>query len=101
MPFHWFLLLLLGVATSTDGVSRGIPNLPVYSPGDGGRTCFRIPSLVVAGDVLYAFAESRSIPGDGCFPAKPVKGDGRTAIVFRTSTDGGATWSSNFTDLCE
>ena len=98
---RFFMLVFPALAVAlTAATSQIVTNTPVYSPGDGGKTCFRIPSLVAVGDVLYAFAEARSNAGDGCFPIKPVKGDGRTSIVFRTSTNGGLTWNPGFTDIC-
>lgn len=74
--------------------------LGLFRPGDGGRTCFRIPALVQGPGKLFAFAESRTGAGDGCYPEHPVPGDGRTSIVVRWSSDDGASWSPGFTDIC-
>jgi hypothetical protein len=77
-----------------------VVNIPLFQPGEANRTGFRIPALLAVGPrTLYAFAESRTGNGDGCFARHPVVGDNRTAIVFKTSTDGGTVWS-DMTDLC-
>ena len=80
-------------------LSSPTPLTPVFVPGEEGRTIYRIPSLLSVGDTLFAFAEPRTGSQDGCYPLHPAKGDGRTAIHFKTSTDGGKSWS-NMTDIC-
>ena len=46
----------------------------VFSFGEGGWPCTRIPSVVLAGGgVLVAFAECRARVGDGCQPKAVIK----------------------------
>ena len=93
------LAVLLVLAVQCGCLSSPTPLTPVFVPGEEGRTIYRIPSLLSVGDTLFAFAESRTGSQDGCYPLHPAKGDGRTAIHFKTSTDGGKSWS-NMTDIC-
>eukprot|EP00664_Eupelagonemidae_sp_cell27_P005762 gene5762-8710_t len=81
----------------------GGPQTDVFWPGMEGRTCFRVPALLTVGRMLFAFALSRW--GDACFnddnhPLRPVRGDNRTAVVFRKSEDHGQTWGA-MVDICE
>ena len=85
-----------------NGNSICIPS-DLYKPGDGipngeNFTCFRIPAIVEASNVLIAFAEGRRYVGDNCYPRNPIPGsapskaNGTSAIVLRRSMDGGQTW---------
>ncbi len=65
----------------------GTPLTPVFVNGQEGYACYRIPSIVRAGDgSLLAFAEGRR---DNC-------GDfgGVIRVVMKRSTDNGKTWSA-------
>ena len=92
--------MCISAAFWTIAALADVPSVALFRPGDGGRTCFRIPTLINAGDSLLAFAESRTGVGDGCYPRQPAPGDGRTSIVFRRSDDGGTTWTTGFSDAC-
>ena len=77
-----------------------VPSIPLFVPCENNRTGFRIHALLSVGNsTLYAFAESRTGNGDGDYAKHPCPGDNRTSIVFKTSTDGGKTWSE-MTDIC-
>ena len=63
-----------------------LPSVPVFSPGDGGVTCYRIPSIVQSprDGILLAFAEARH---GSC-------GDSEVhEIALKRSHDSGETWS--------
>lgn len=63
----------------------GVPFTPVFVNGEDGYTCYRIPSIVQAGDgSLVAFAEGRV--------ANCGDGNGIIRIVSKRSTDDGRTW---------
>jgi sialidase-1 len=63
----------------------GTPLTPVFQNGEDGYACFRIPSIVRAGDgSLVAFAEGRV--------ANCADFGGIIRIVARRSLDGGHTW---------
>ena len=78
----------------------------VFTPGEGGYPCIRIPSIALAGDgtTLNAFAECRTTTGDGCNPLQvrrapnpdpAAHNSNRTPnrdICQKQSHDGGATW---------
>jgi hypothetical protein len=73
----------------------------VFSPGDDGVPCHRIPTLVTLPDrSLLAIVQARSWLGDNCFPATTIgkngiealKLDNTTSIVLRKSQDGGISW---------
>ena len=77
-----------------------VTSTPLFVPCEDNRTGFRIPALLAVGNTtLYAFAEARTGNGDGDFARRPCPGDNRTAIVFKTSEDGGRSWSG-ITDIC-
>lgn len=63
----------------------GTPLTPVFQPGQEGYACFRIPSIVRAGDgSLVAFAEGRMA---GCADfGRPIR------VVSRRSVDNGRHW---------
>jgi hypothetical protein len=74
--------------------SLGMGRVDVFAKGEGGYFCLRIPSLTAIGGgavggchgVLLATAEARS--GSSCSDYD------QTALVFKRSLDGGATWGS-------
>ena len=74
--------LLPGVAAAQ---VSGFDQRTVFSAGDGGFHTFRIPALLpTGGGVLLAFAEGRRFG----------RGDsGAIDLVFKRSTDSGASWS--------
>ena len=104
------MLMLLGHLASAE-----VPSAPstVYTHGEGGFPCIRIPStLHIAGSstaaaanrnesaeendgVLLSFAAARSWTGDSCFPtAKTLPGrKAYSAHVVKRSTDSGQSWS--------
>lgn len=49
---------------------QSLPYVPVFTPGEAGYPCIRIPSMVLAPDdsTLIAYAECRNWTGDGCEP---------------------------------
>jgi len=58
----------------------------LYTAGDGGYKCFRIPAIITsAKGTLLAFAEARKT---GCGDAGDID------LVVRRSTDGGKTWGA-------
>lgn len=65
----------------------------VFTPGEGGYPCIRIPSVALSGDniTLNAFAECRNYTGDGCFPLRvPSSAEGAVKdICQKQSTDSG------------
>ena len=75
--------LLPGVAAAQ---ASGFDRRAVFSAGDGGYHTFRIPALLPTdGGVLLAFAEGRRFG----------RGDsGAIDLVFKRSTDSGASWSA-------
>lgn len=72
----------------------------VFTPGESGYPCIRIPSIALAGDnkSLNAFAECRFFTGDGCAPLHPPPGykpgSKRRDICQKRSTDSGRTWGA-------
>ena len=72
--------------------------MDVFTPGEGGYPCIRIPAIVMSEDkkTLFAFAECRSTIGDGCDPefveVSPNKFN--RDICTKTSTDNGKTWGA-------
>ncbi len=64
--------------------NEGVEHTPIFSKGEVGRE-YRIPSmLVLPGDVIVAFAESRT---------QAYMDWGDIDLVMKRSTDGGETWS--------
>jgi sialidase-1 len=89
--FSWLLVLAApllvgaGLWLSRPTAVDGTPLTAVFRNGEEGYACFRIPSLVTAGDgSLVAFAEGRV---DNC-----ADFGGPIRIVARRSTDNGRTW---------
>ncbi|WP_019614358.1 exo-alpha-sialidase [Psychromonas ossibalaenae] len=72
------------VTISVSGEERPLREVVVYQPGTEGYACFRIPTIVKAGNGdLLAFAEGRV---DNC-------GDhGNINVVLKRSSDDGITW---------
>lgn len=68
----------------------------VFAAGEAGYKCIRIPSLLLAGDSLLAFAEGRNFTGDGCHPLAPgpVPNNWNRDLVLKRSLDGGASWTA-------
>eukprot|EP00730_Choanoeca_flexa_P017280 TRINITY_DN8301_c0_g1_i4.p1 TRINITY_DN8301_c0_g1~~TRINITY_DN8301_c0_g1_i4.p1 ORF type:complete len:443 (+),score=45.00 TRINITY_DN8301_c0_g1_i4:37-1365(+) len=73
----------------------------VFTPGELGYPCIRIPSIVLAGNsTLIAMAECRNWTGDGCNPRGfegdkySVERNSNRDLCIKTSQDGGKTWSS-------
>ena len=61
----------------------------VYTAGDLGYECFRIPSLLFTSKgTLLAFAEGRGLHSKSCADRGDVH------IVLKRSTDNGKSWSS-------
>ncbi|EGD83596.1 hypothetical protein PTSG_04204 [Salpingoeca rosetta] len=66
----------------------------VFTPGEAGYPCIRIPSLVLVGDgSLLAFAECRNWTGDGCEPTGVHAENSNRDICMKRSRDSGHTWS--------
>lgn len=71
----------------------------VFTPGELGYPCIRIPSVALAGDnkSLNAFAECRFFTGDGCEPVRLPPGykpgSKRRDICQKRSTDAGLSWT--------
>eukprot|EP00054_Salpingoeca_dolichothecata_P015800 m.91606 g.91606 ORF g.91606 m.91606 type:complete len:447 (-) comp21663_c0_seq5:367-1707(-) len=69
----------------------------VFTPGEGGYPCIRIPAILLAGDnkTLLAYAECRNWTGDGCEPSKfniaPTDNSNKD-LCQKISVDGGKTW---------
>lgn len=90
--------LLLVISAGAMPMPR--PNTTVvFTHGEGGYPCIRIPAIVNARGVLIAFAECRRQTGDGCEPlavqsAVGAGGNATHDICFKRSMDGGATWSA-------
>ena len=70
----------------------GVATTTVFKPGEQGYKAFRIPGMLAFKEVLMVFAEGRKY-GCGDFA-------GQHDIVFKRSTDRGATWS-NFSVLMD
>ena len=70
----------------------------VFTHGEGGWPCIRIPSIARCGGKLHAFAECRNRTGDGCIPtARRPTVDKPTSIpagiCYKSSSDDGGAWS--------
>ena len=70
----------------------------VFVPGELGYPCIRIPSIILAGDnsTMLAFAECRTMTGDGCLPlhvAHNASHKNPRDLCQKRSSDSGRTWS--------
>ncbi len=85
MPLTFSLLAVVAVAAASSLVEEAeLADAAVFSPGDGGIACFRIPATLEHRGVLLAFAEARhSSCSDGA----------AHEIAMRRSFDGGVSWS--------
>ena len=91
----WITCLLLGVLTiggaactvsqsPGDGQPEPLQKITVFTKGEAGYHCFRIPALVMTpGGTTLAFAEGRR---DSC------RDDADIDLVLKRSTDQGLTW---------
>jgi len=78
-------LLILLLAVLAGSVVQAQPE-PLFTSGQGGYTCYRIPALVAWGEgTLLSFAEGRA---DNCADF------GNVDILMRKSVDGGKNWSA-------
>lgn len=60
-------LLLTAISVYSDEIVEY--TTPVFTHGEGGYPCIRIPSIIqVKSGKLLAFAECRTFTGDGCIP---------------------------------
>jgi Neuraminidase (sialidase) len=86
----WFWLLVSASVNSQD-----LPAV-VYSHGESGFPCIRIPTtLFVQDGVLLSFAAARCFTGDSCFPSSPTPTPKNySAHVVKRSLDGGNTWGN-------
>ena len=74
----------------------------VFTPGEGGYPCIRIPAIAATNDgTLVAFAECRAWIGDGCQPhnmdytlSQISDNVNQRWICQKISNDNGATWSN-------
>ncbi len=84
--FRMLVALTLLVLLSSRAFAADSPTeTPVFISGEGGYHTYRIPSILVTKDgSLLAFAEGRK---------KGLSDAGDIDLVWRRSTDGGATWS--------
>jgi sialidase-1 len=76
---------LLATTNSLAFAAESPTETPIFISGEGGYHTYRIPSVIVTKDgSLLAFAEGRK---------KSTSDTGDIDLVWRRSTDGGATWS--------
>ena len=90
---QWLLFIsLASVASCTVNYTT------VFTHGEGGWPCIRIPSITRCGGKLHAFAECRNRTGDGCIPtARRPTADKPASIpagiCYKSSSDDGGAWS--------
>lgn len=78
-------IALLGSGASLAAESQTLAGNPIFTKGEAGYGCFRIPAIVSTKDksTLLAFAEGRH---------KYCDDTGDIDVVLKRSTDGGKTW---------
>ena len=93
-----YLMILIGISsTLCTAADLGVP---VFTPGEGGYPCIRVPAIASTSDgVLVAFAECRKYTGDGCVPNNNSYTDynddsDNRWICQKVSRDNGQTWSN-------
>ncbi|MCW5981500.1 MAG: exo-alpha-sialidase [Bryobacteraceae bacterium] len=80
--------LLILLFSSLAAAGEPLAHVDVFASGADGYNTFRIPALVTAHDgTLIAFAEARKENASD-------PGGGDIDLVYKTSADGGATWSA-------
>ena len=79
------LLLLLASATSFAPTGELPPLVQVFTPGEAGISCWRIPAVVQSQKVLIAFAEAR---------ISSCTDNTEKMMGMKRSTDRGTTWSA-------
>jgi len=85
--FGVFSSLLATTAGALEPQSAGGVIVDVFTSGQGGYKCYKIPTLFTSSTgVLLAIAEAR---GGDCMDWQD------TDLVLKRSTDGGATWDNN------
>ncbi len=86
----WFLSICMNFmgASSNSSSPKDLEHHTVFKSGDEGHHTYRIPSVIRAKDgTLIAFAEGRR-------DNKKDPGHGQINLVYKSSHDGGRTWSS-------
>lgn len=76
-------VIFYGSCASLISAGKGLQSSPVYISGTGGYSHYRIPALLYADGILYAFSEARQ---------KSVDDNGNISIVLKRSIDKGDTW---------
>jgi sialidase-1 len=76
--------------------TMGMAAVDIFTHGESGFLCWRVPSVVLARSSgrLFAFAEARNYSGDGCSIGGVPPSQGARSLGLKTSTDGGTSWSS-------
>merc|ERR1711871_551066 len=95
--------LLFCFADAVAAAASGRAGVPVFTHGEKGYPCIRIPSIIKTNASLLAFAGTRCGKGDGCFPHHSTTTD-HMDLVMKRSTDNGATWSDMkvlYRDSCD
>eukprot|EP01084_Bolivina_argentea_P265730 450538_1 len=96
MLFYWSIFFISIInSLSYNGVT-------VFSPGEGGYPCIRVPAIVSTNNgTLIAFAECRKYTGDGCVPNNKITASinditddsNNRWICQKISHNNGQTWS--------
>lgn len=94
-------LTVQAAAGVASGSVAAVPTVDVFSHGEGGFPCWRVPAVVMATSTgrLFAFAEARNYSGDGCVPAGLTPNashpdEGPRSLALKTSVNGGRSWSA-------
>ena len=84
--FQLFQILeILWTVSSAQALSNDPVSVDVFTPGEGGCPCIRIPSIVeTPNHTLVAFAECRTWTGDGCEPNSATSTRIRTRTTNKT-----------------